>query len=141
MVKVDGDRRSDSGSDSDLDEEDGARKKKERARKKKDEEDEASSPYMRQLREDYPAPILPWNWEGKVCVLFWIIIFVAGFILLWLLVIRNSFPRVADAITQCATKYEMIDGAEFTSEVNCTTVKEKTNCKGGNQDEPSSDRG
>ena len=135
MVKVDGDRRS----DSDSDEEDGARKKKERVRKKKDEEDEASSPYLRQLREDYPAPILPWNWEGKVCVLFWIIIFVAGFILFWLLVIRNNCPR-AGTITQCA-KHEMIDGVEFTSEVNCTTVKEKRNCKGGNQDEPSSDRG
>ena len=29
------------------------------------------------------------------------------------------------------SEYEMIDGVELTSEVNCTTVKEKRNCKTG----------
>ena len=82
------------------------------------------SPYLRQLRKDYPAPILPWNWEGKVCVLFWIIIFAAGY---WLLFNYNNCPR-AGTITQCAIKYEMDGGVEFTSEVNCTTVKEERNC-------------
>merc|ERR1712023_228805 len=89
------------------------------------------SPYLRQLREYYPAPILPWNWDQGKCALFWIVIVVAG-----ALIIANAVGEFKDCpragtITQCATKYEMIDGVEFTSEVNCTTVKEERNCKPG----------
>ena len=90
MVKVDGDRRS----DYDSDEEDGVRKKKERA-------DATSSPYLRQLREDYPAPILPWNWDKGRCALFWIIMIAALIIAIWSALFWNNCPR-AGTITQCA---------------------------------------
>ena len=116
MVKVD--RRSDSDSDV----EDGVRKKKE-------------GPSLRQLREDYPQYGCPWNWDKVKCALFWIIIFGAGAAII--ATSSKDCPR-AGTITQCATKYEMIDGVEFTSEVNCTTVKEKRNCKPGKKDKTDS---
>ena len=116
MVKVDGDRLS----DYDSDEEDGVRKKKERA-------DATSSPYLRQLREDYPAPILPWNWDKGRCALFWIIMIAALIIAIWSALFWNNCPR-AGTITQCAVG---VRDDRLTSEVNCTTVKEKRNCKTG----------
>ena len=66
-----------------------------------------------------------------------IIVIAALIFAIWSACCRNKCPR-AGMITQCATKYEMIDGVEFTSEVNCTTVKEKRNCKPGKKDKTDS---
>ena len=81
----------------------------------------------------------------KIAAFFAICIIVIAALIIAILGALGRFDKCprAGTITQCATKYEMIDGVEFTSEVNCTTVKEKRSCKTGKkggQDEPTGDR-
>ena len=104
--------------DSDSDEEIGVRKKQQKKNAAFDSDEEIG------VREKQ---------QKKNAAFFAICIIVIAALIIAILAALGRFDKCprAGTITQCATKYEMIDGVEFTSEVNCTTVKEERNCKPG----------